>query len=118
MIVTSRKIVVLSALLWLQADSPFCFDCLMGHLWFESTADRILIFESIVAVWVAEAFVAAVPVLPAAEVLCFAWFIFTPSFGLGILCSSMPYPVMLMAFLVLAPNRLLIRWIHVLWLDL
>lgn len=109
---------MLSALLWLQADSPFSFDCVMGYLWFESIADRILIFELTVAVWVAEAYVAAVPVLPAAETLCFAWFIFTPSFGLHILCSSMPYPVMLMTFLMLAPNRLLIRWIHVLWLDL
>lgn len=109
---------MLLALLWFQTDSPFSFDCFMEYLWFESIADGILIFESIVAVWVAEACVAAVPVLPAAEVLCFAWFIFSPSFGLSILCSSMPYPVMLVAFLMLAPNRLSIRWIRVFWLDL
>lgn len=105
---------ILSALLWFQTDSPFSFDCLMVYLWFESVADRILIFESIVTVWVAEAYVAALAVLPAAEVLCFAWFIFTPSFDLNILCSSMPYSLMVMAFLILAPNRLSIRWNHVL----
>lgn len=109
---------MLSALLWLQADSPFSFDCLMGYLWFESVGDRVLIFELIVTVWVAEAYVTAVPVLPAAELLCFAWVILTPSFGLTIVCSSMPYPVTLMTFLMLAPNGLLIRWIHVFWLDL
>lgn len=105
---------VLSALLWFQTDSPFSFDCFMGYLWCELIADRLLIFESIVTVWVAEAYVAAVSVLPAAGVLCFAGFIFTPSFGLNILCSSMPYSLMVMAFLMLAPNKLLIRWIHVL----